>query len=139
MAETENKETKRRLKKSVRAANRPEQSGYVATTKFLIASPTKVRPVANVIRSKSTTEALAILDVMPQKGARLISGTLKSAVANALYANKKLDEDMLYVREIRIDEGPRLKRVWFRGRGRADQLLRRMCHITVIVDEKAGK
>ncbi|MBR3549937.1 MAG: 50S ribosomal protein L22, partial [Treponema sp.] len=76
---------------------------------------------------------------MPQKGARLISGTLKSAVANALYANKKLDEDMLYVREIRIDEGPRLKRVWFRGRGRADQLLRRMCHITVIVDEKAGK
>ncbi|MBR3550118.1 MAG: hypothetical protein IKN90_08575, partial [Treponema sp.] len=63
MAETENKETKRRLKKSVRAANRPEQPGYVATTKFLIASPTKVRPVANVIRSKSTTEALAILDV----------------------------------------------------------------------------
>ena len=116
-----------------------EKKGYVATTKFLIASPTKVRPVANVIKRKTCSEALAILDVMPQKGAGLISGTLKSAVANALYANKKLDEDMLYVREIRIDEGPRLKRVWFRGRGRADQLLRRMCHITVIVDEKAGK
>ncbi|MCR5081236.1 MAG: 50S ribosomal protein L22 [Treponema sp.] len=115
------------------------EKGYVATTKFLIASPTKVRPVANVIKQKSCSEALAILNVMPQKGAVLISGTLKSAVANALNKNNKLDEDMLYVKEIRIDEGPRLKRVWFRGRGRADQLLKRMCHITVVVDEKAGK
>ena len=63
----------------------------------------------------------------------------RSAIANALYANKKLDEDMLYVKEIRIDEGPRLKRVWFRARGRADMLLKRMCHITVVVDEKAGE
>ena len=82
---------------------------------------------------------MAILENMPQKGAKLIRGTLKSAMANALVANSKLDEDMLYVKEIRIDEGPRLKRVWFRGRGRADQLLKRMCHITVVVDEKAGK
>ena len=112
---------------------------YKATTKFLIASPTKVRPVANVIKRKTCSEAMAILETMPQKGARLINGTLKSAVANALYANKNLAEDMLYIKEIRIDEGPRLKRVWFRGRGRADQLIKRMCHITVVVDEKAGK
>ena len=116
-----------------------ENKGYKATTKFLIASPTKVRPVANVIKNKSCSEAMAILENMPQKGAKLINGTLKSAVANALNTNKKLDEDMLYVKEIRIDEGPRLKRVWFRARGRADQLLRRMCHISVVVDEKAGK
>ena len=116
-----------------------EKKGYVATTKFLIASPTKVRPVAYVINQKSCSEALSILDNMPQKGARLIKNTLKSAVANALYADKKLDEDTLYVKEIRIDEGPRLKRVWFRARGRADQLLKRMCHITVIVDEKTGE
>ncbi len=116
-----------------------ENTGFKATTKFLIASPTKVRPVANVIKQKSCSEAMAILANMPQKGAKLISGTLKSAVSNALYKNKKLDEDMLYVKEIRIDEGPRLKRVWFRARGRADQLLKRMCHITVVVDEKAGK
>ena len=120
-------------------ANRPALEGYRAVSKFLIASPTKVRPVANVIKNKPAPEAMAILENMPQKGARLITGALKSAVANALNANKKLDEDMLYVKEIRIDEGPRLKRVWFRARGRADQLLRRMCHITVVVDEKAGK
>ena len=126
-----------------------EKKGYVATTKFLIASPTKVRPVANVVKKMSCSKALATLEVMPQKGAKLISGTLKSArlisstlksaVANALNQNKQLDEDMLVIKEIRIDEGPRLKRVWFRARGRADQLLKRMCHITVVVDEKAGK
>jgi large subunit ribosomal protein L22 len=90
-----------------------DKSGYIATTKFLIASPTKVRPVANVIKRKTCSEAMAILENMPQKGAKLIRGTLKSAISNALFANKKLDEDMLYVKEIRIDEGPRLKRVGF--------------------------
>jgi len=116
-----------------------DKSGYIATTKFLIASPTKVRPVANVLKLKSYSEAMAILENMPQKGARLLTKTMKSAAANALNRNKKLDEDMLFVKEIRIDEGPRLKRLWCRGRGRADMLLKRMCHITVIVDEKAGE
>ena len=113
------------------------KKGYVATAKFLIASPTKIRPVAHVINQKSCSKAMAILENMPQKGADLSRGTLQSAVANALNANHTLDEDMLFVKEIRIDEGPRLKRVWFRARGRADQLLKRMCHITVVVDEKA--
>ena len=95
--------------------------------------------MANVIKRKTCSEAMAILENMPQRGAKLIRRTMKSAVANALYANDKLDEDTLYVKEIRIDEGPRLKRVWFRARGRADMLLKRMCHITVVVDEKAGE
>ncbi len=116
-----------------------DKKDYVAVTKFLFASPTKVRPVANVIKLKTCSEAMAILENMPQKGAKLLSGTIKSAVANALFANKKLDEDMLFIKEIRIDEGPRLKRVWPRGKGRADMLLKRMCHITVIVAEKAGE
>ena len=116
-----------------------EKTGYIATSKFLIASPTKVRPVANVLKLKPYPEAMAILENMPHKGARLLSKVMKSAASNALNRNKKLDEDMLFVKEIRIDEGPRLKRLWCRGRGRADMLLKRMCHITVIVDEKAGE
>lgn len=114
-------------------------NGYVAKTKFLIASPTKVRPVARVVSKMACPLAMATLTNMEQKGAKLIKATLRSAMANALFANDKLDEDMLYIKEIRIDEGPRLKRIWCRSHGRADQLLRRMCHITVIVDEKAGK
>ncbi|MCL2442548.1 MAG: 50S ribosomal protein L22 [Treponema sp.] len=115
-----------------------EKTGYRAISKFLIGSPSKIRPVADLVRRRTYPEAISILENMPHKGARLIRKTVKSAASNALSDNKKLDEDMLYVREIYIDEGPRLKRIWFRGRGRADMQLTRMCHITVVVDEAAG-
>lgn len=108
--------------------------GYKAISKFLICSPYKIRPVANLIRRKAYTDALSILENMPHKGAKLIWKTLRSAGSNALSINKNLAEDMLYVREIMIDDGPRLKRLWCRARGRADTLLKRFCHITVVVD-----
>jgi len=111
------------------------KSGYRAISKFLIGSPFKIRPVADLVRRLPYSEAVSILENMPHKGARLIRKTVKSAASNALVGNKKLDEEMLYVREIYIDEGPRLKRIWFRGRGRADMQLKRMCHITVVIDE----
>jgi len=114
------------------------KSGYKAVSKYLIGSPFKIRPVADLIRRRPYPEAVSILENMPHKGARLIRKAVKSAASNALSLNKKLDEDMLYVSEIFIDEGPRLKRVWFRGRGRADMQVKRMCHITVVVDETAG-
>ncbi|MDR1957307.1 MAG: 50S ribosomal protein L22 [Treponema sp.] len=115
-------------------------SGYRAVTKYLIASPFKIRPVADLIRRRSYPEAMSLLENMPHKGARLLRKTVKSAASNALGQNKGLEEDMLYVRDVMIDEGPRMKRVWFRARGRADMLLKRMCHITVVIDEtkKAG-
>ena len=109
--------------------------GYRAKTKFIIASPYKIRPVAALIRRKLYPEAMALLENMPHRGARLIRKTLKSAASNALSLNKQLDEDMLYVREVFIDEGPRLKRIWYRARGRADMLLKRLSHITVVIDE----
>jgi large subunit ribosomal protein L22 len=109
--------------------------GYKAISRYLMVSPFKIRPVADLIRRKPYTEAVSILENMPHKGARLIRKTILSAASNALNRNKQLEEDMLYVKEVKIDEGPRMKRVWFRARGRADMLLKRMCHITVVVDE----
>jgi len=109
--------------------------GYVAKAKFLIASPYKVRPVADLIRRKTYPQAMAILDHMPHKGASLIRKVLKSAASNALDRNRKLAEDMLYIKDLRIDDGPRMRRIWFRARGRADMQLKRMCHISVVVDE----
>ena len=116
-----------------------KKDGYRAVAKFIIASPTKVRPVANIVKNQRYTKAIAILENMPQKGARLLHKVLKSAASNALNRDKKLDEDSLIVKTVMIDEGPRLKRVWFRGKGRADMLLKRMCHITVVVDEVVGE
>ncbi|MDR0600612.1 MAG: 50S ribosomal protein L22 [Treponema sp.] len=112
-----------------------EKSGFRAHSKFILASPYKIRPVADLVRRKSYPDAMAILEYMPHRGAALIRKTVKSAASNALDLNKKLDEDMLYVKDIQVNDGPRLKRVWFRARGRADTLLKRMCHITVVIDE----
>jgi large subunit ribosomal protein L22 len=112
-----------------------DTSGYRAVSKYLMGSPYKVRPVADIVRRRPYPEAISLLANMPHKGAKYIQKTVKSAAANALEKNKKLDEDMLYIREIFIDEGPRLKRIWYRGRGQADMLLKRMCHITVVIDE----
>jgi large subunit ribosomal protein L22 len=119
-----------------------EKTGYRAEAKFLLISPSKVRRVADNIRRKRYAEAVALLDVLPHKGAKLLQKVIKSAAANALFLNKNLDEDMLYIRELLVNDGPRMKRMWLRARGRADMLLKRMSHITVVVDEisksKAG-
>jgi len=115
-----------------------EEKGDKAISRFLIGSPYKIRPVADLVRRRTYPEAISILENMPHKGAKLIRKTVKSAASNALADNKKLDEDMLYVKEIYIDDGPRLKRVWFRGRGRADMQVKRMCHVTVVVDETSA-
>ena len=113
--------------------------GYSAKAKFLMMSPSKIRPVANLIRNKDYEEACSICSSVPCKGARLIKKVLVSAGENAKYSNRNLTDDMLYVSEIKIEEGPRLKRVWPRSHGRRDLLLKRMSHISVVVSEKAGK
>ena len=115
-----------------------ENAGYKAVTRYLIVSPYKIRPVADLIRRKPYTEAVSLLENMPHKGARIIRKTVVSAASNALSRDKQLVEDMLYIKEIMIDEGPRMRRIWFRARGRADMLLKRMCHITVVVDQSAN-
>lgn len=115
------------------------KKGYEAHARNLFISPTKVRPLADHVRRKSYTEAIALLEAMPQKGAGFLRKVIMSAAANALYQNKQLDEEMLYVKELQVNEGPRMKRVWARGRGRRDLLLKRMAHISVVVDEIAKR
>ncbi|MFP4301459.1 MAG: 50S ribosomal protein L22 [Spirochaetaceae bacterium] len=112
-----------------------EKQGYKAVGKYLLVSPFKVRKVADHIRRRPYPEAIALLQNIPNKGARLIMKVVQSAAANALSQNQNLDEDMLFVKELYVNEGPRLKRLWVRGRGRADLLHKRMSHITAVVDE----
>ena len=118
-----------------------KKKGYQAHARYLRIAPMKLRKIANIVRKKTYVDAIAILENLPHKSARLIKKVIQSAVANALVKNDKLDEDMIYISELQINEGPRLKRLWRRGRGRADLLLKRLSHISVIVDEigKVGK
>lgn len=112
---------------------------YRAIAKYLPISAHKVRPVADCVRRRSCEKALAILDAMPQKGAFLLKRVLKSAIANAMDRNNKLDESTLLVSELFINEGPQSKRLWARSRGRADRLIKRSSHIVVVVKEKGSK
>ncbi len=111
------------------------RQGYTAHSKFLRISPSKVRPLADLVRRQPYAEALALLETMPHKGAALLRKTIKSAGDNALFHNEDLDEEALYVRELQVLDGPRLKRIWVRGRGRADRQMSRLCHISVAVEE----
>ena len=114
------------------------KKGYKANIRHVLIAPTKLRRVANVVRNKPYVEAVAILEALPQKGAKLLNKAIHSAAANALFQNKQLDEEMLYIKELQINEGPRLRRLWARARGKRDILLKRMSHISVVVDELAG-
>ncbi|MDM7202779.1 MAG: 50S ribosomal protein L22 [Thermodesulfobacteriaceae bacterium] len=105
-----------------------------ATAKYLLISPYKARLVADLIRGKKVSEALNILETTPKKASKLLKKVLLSAVANA-ENNYEMDVDKLYVVGAFVDEGPRLKRVWPRGWGRASRIIRRMSHITIEVEE----
>ena len=116
-----------------------DKTGFRAHGRFLLIAPSKVSRVATQIRRRPYPEAIAILDHLPHKGARMLKKVIESAAANALYLNKSLDEDMLYVKQLLVNEGPRYKRIWYRARGRADILRKRMSHITAVVDEIGHK
>ena len=103
-----------------------------ATAKYLRVSPRKARMVIDMIRGKSVREAEAILKFCPNKGAEFASKVLKSAVANA-ENNLSLAKDDLIVTKAYVDEGPSLRRYKPRAKGRADRMVHRISHITIVV------
>ena len=114
------------------------RKGYSARATHIMVSPTKLRRIADNLRRKPYPEVVALLDTLPQKGARFLNKVIQSAAANAMVQNDNLDEEMLYIKELQINEGPRMRRIWPRARGRRDILVKRMSHISVVVDEIAG-
>ena len=106
-----------------------------ATSRFVRITAQKARLVVDMIRGKSVETALGILEYTPKRGARLVSKTLKSAVANAEHG-QRVDVDALYVKRAWVDEGPTAKRFTPRAHGRATPIFKRSSHITVIVDER---
>ncbi len=106
---------------------------YVAKHRFAPISARKARLVIDMIRGLPVQEALDMLEFQPQRAAYLARLVVRSALSNADEQEADLDE--LMVAEARVDEGPTTKRVWARGRGRADVLRHRTCHIIVTLDE----
>ncbi|WP_144393993.1 50S ribosomal protein L22 [Pleionea sediminis] len=98
-------------------------------------SAQKARLVADQIRGLPVERALQLLQFSPKKAADLMRKVLESAIANAEH-NDGADIDELTVSTVFVDEGPTLKRIKPRAKGRADRIFKRSCHITVKVAEK---
>lgn len=105
-----------------------------AKHKFARISPQKARLVADQIRGLPVERAVETLEFSVKKAATLIKSVLNSAMANA-ENNCGADIDELYVSRIFIDEGPTMKRIQPRAKGRADRIMKRTSHITVMVSD----
>jgi large subunit ribosomal protein L22 len=109
-----------------------------ASAKYVRVSPTKLRLVARPLKGKKVEEALALLKFLPQKGARFVSKVMEAAVANA-EQRRHIDVDALVVKSICVDGGPSFKRFQPRAMGRANRILKRTSHITIILAEGPAK
>jgi len=103
-----------------------------AIARYIRMSPFKVRRVLDQIRGRQYREALIILEFMPYKSCDPILKVLRSAVANAEH-NNGLDPATLVISQAFADGGPVLKRYRPRAQGRAYQIRKPTCHITVAV------
>jgi len=109
-----------------------------AITRNIRMSPQKARLVADLIRGKPVEEALLILRFTQKKAARILSKTLRSAIANAT-DTQHVDPDVLYVKRTYVDGGATLKRFIPRAHGRATPIRKRTSHFTVVVEERNSK
>ncbi|HCB0957536.1 TPA: 50S ribosomal protein L22 [Klebsiella pneumoniae] len=103
-------------------------------------SAQKVRLVADLIRGKKVSQALDILTYTNKKAAVLVKKVLESAIANAEHNDGADIDDLkvakIFVDEGFVDEGPSMKRIMPRAKGRADRILKRTSHITVVVSDR---
>lgn len=109
--------------------------GREATLKYLRITPRKVRVVAGAIRGAKVGKAMDYLKFSQKGAAKPLAKLLKSAIVNAS-REKGVDVDTLYIKELRVDQGPTMKRQLPRARGMATQILKRTSHVTMVLGEK---
>jgi large subunit ribosomal protein L22 len=109
-----------------------KEHGAIATARFIRMSPHKVRRVLDQVRGRSYREALIILEFMPYRACDPVLKLLRSAVANA-ENNQGMNPADLVVSYATADQGPVLKRFRPRAQGRAYQIRKPTCHITIAV------
>lgn len=98
-------------------------------------TPRKARLVVDLVRGKTVVEALEILSVLNKSAVTPVTKVIKSAVANATN-NFNMDESSLYIKEAYVDDAIRMRRYLPRAKGSASGLVKRTCHITVVVADE---
>ncbi len=107
----------------------------VAKLRHARISPQKGRLLADQVRGLPVERALNVLAFSKKKAAGIIKKVLESAIANAEH-NEGADIDELRVATICVDEGPVMKRIQPRAKGRANRILKRTSHITLTVADE---
>lgn len=123
----------KRIREKAEARRANKETRPYAKAKYIRMSPSKVRIVLDNIRGQKAEDAVAILANSTQSAAEACLKVLNSAIANA-ENNKGLAKDDLVVAEAYACPGPTYKRLLIRARGRADRMLKRTSHITIILD-----
>ncbi len=125
-----------RKRKSAEALKEQRKNKSYAILNNLRMSPRKVRLVADQIRGIDVNQALNILRYSPKYASNHIEKLLFSAIANWQTKNeqKQLEDSELFVKEIFVDQGRSLKRIQPAPQGRAHRILKRSCHVTLVVD-----
>ena len=106
-----------------------------AKLRYARISPQKCRLVADLVRGMPVERALQTLTFSDKKAAGMVKKVLESAIANAEH-NEGADIDELKISKIYVDEGPVLKRMHARAKGRGNRISKRTSHITVMVADK---
>jgi len=106
-----------------------------ATAKYVGIPASKAMIVLDQIKGKDVKTAAALLKYNPRIAAEIIGKVLKSAVSNA-ENNLGMDTSKLFVEDVVAGQGPTLKRVRPRAQGRAYKILKKSCHISVILNER---
>ncbi len=109
-----------------------------ASLKYLRIAPRKVRLVADLIRGLDVEEAKNLLSLERKRAAKNLLKLLNSAISNAKN-NFHLNEDNLYIKTIRVDQGPTLKRYFPRAQGRATLIQKKTSHIFIELAESQRK
>lgn len=109
-----------------------------ATAKYLRVQPRKVRIIADEIRGMDATMAAHKLRYHTSKSAKLLRKVLINAMANAV-ENNQLSPETLRISTIEVNEGPRIKRIQARAMGRANRIVKKTSHITVVVEDVEPK
>lgn len=108
---------------------------YKVTQKFVRETPRKLRLVADMVRGLPANDVVAFLPFVQKAAAQTIEKAVKTALAAA--KEKGESPDSLVIKEIQINEGPRLKRWRAGARGRAKPYVRRMSHVKIVLEKKA--
>jgi large subunit ribosomal protein L22 len=105
----------------------------VSINKGVKISPRKVGVVAALVRGRTVSDAITILEHTPRRAAVAVKKTVRSAQANAEH-NHNYKPNSLFITEISVTPGPRLKRFRAAARGRALKYQHKTSHIRVVVD-----